>query len=98
MFPYILKHYSTSTSFSLKILRIPFLGVNQREDFSLQQVCIRQRCRVIIPEGNRTQMLNSLQFEYFGIVKIKSLACSYVWWPDIDKDIKTLSQNYTVKN
>lgn len=31
-----------------------------------------------------------------GIVKIKSLARSYFWWPSLDFDIETLANNCTI--
>lgn len=49
--------------------------------------------RVIIPQKFRKSILDELHSAHMGIVKMKSLARSYVWWPSIDKQIEQISQN-----
>ena len=49
--------------------------------------------RVVIPVKLRNKVLSELHEGHLGIVKMKSLARSYIWWPKIDKDIEHLAKS-----
>lgn len=44
--------------------------------------------RVVIPQKLRANILEELHSTHLGIVKSKSLARSYFWWPNLDKDLE----------
>jgi hypothetical protein len=44
-------------------------------------------------QSSRNQVLTELHEGHLGIVKMKSLARSHIWWPKIDKDIEHLAKS-----
>ncbi|XP_041989082.1 uncharacterized protein K02A2.6-like [Aricia agestis] len=63
------------------------IGFNDNE-FTLQDDCILKGTRVVIPQNLREQVLDELHAGHSGIVKMKALARSHVYWRNIDRDIE----------
>ena len=50
--------------------------------------------RTIIPSSLRQTILKKLHEGHPGIARMKSIACSHVWWPKIDQEIEKVTHEY----
>lgn len=62
---------------------------------TLEENCILYGTRVYIPTKYRYAVLQELHYGHMGIVKMKALARSFVYWPNIDSDLETVARNCT---
>ena len=64
------------------------LAKGDSTEFAIHNDCLIKGIRVVIPLKFRNLVLNMLHEGHFGMVKMKMLARSHVWWPTIDQDIE----------
>ena len=63
----------------------------RRNELTLNTGCVMWGTRVIIPSNLRTKVLEELHSGHLGVVKMKALARSFVWWPGIDQDVESVA-------
>ena len=57
--------------------------------------CLLHGARVVIPTSLRQQVLEILHLGHFGMQRMKQLARTAVYWPNIDADIETMCRRCT---
>lgn len=65
----------------------------RRLDLNEDNGCIYFDQRVVVPEKLRKAILEALHETHTGIVRTKSLAKIYFWWPGMDADIQNFISN-----
>ena len=60
----------------------------RQNELSVEQGCVLWGMRVIIPDCLQVKVLDELHETHPGMSRMKAIARSFVWWPNIDKQIE----------
>lgn len=63
---------------------------SKKEELTVESEILMWGYKVVVPRNLKNLLLTELHRSHMGIVKTKSLARSYVWWPTINNDIERL--------
>ncbi|KAL0879388.1 hypothetical protein ABMA27_003149 [Loxostege sticticalis] len=59
-------------------------------EFTIQDDCLFRASRIVIPKSLQSTALEELHLAHIGIVKMKLLARSFIYWKNIDRDIENM--------
>ena len=80
-------HWPSDTSVKLSAFH------KRWHELTLLDGCILWGTWAVIPIIFRRPLLQNLHTSHIGMNCMKSLACNYFWWPDLDAEIEELSCN-----
>ena len=64
----------------------------RRTELSTEKGCVLWGSRIVVPTVLRKDVLDLLHIAHQGVVAVKALARSYVWWPRINEEIENVIQ------
>lgn len=65
----------------------------RRHELTVEGDCLLWGIRVVVPLSLQERVLQELHQEHQGVAKVKTLARSYVWWPNLDKEIEATAKD-----
>ena len=67
--------------------------MRRREELSVHDGCMLWGSRVIIPPQGRTKIIKEFHEGHPGSTRMKALARSFMWWPQLDRDLENVVQD-----
>ena len=73
----------------------PKLYHTRCHELPVEGQCLLWGIRVVVPQKLQQRLLEDLHCDHGGVVRMKSLARSVMWWPGMDTDIEALGKACT---
>ena len=67
--------------------------MRRREELSVYDGCVLWGSRVVVPPQGHTKIIKELHEGHPGSTRMKALARSFVWWPQLDRDLENVVQS-----
>ena len=65
----------------------------KKDELTVEGGCVLWGIRVVIPSKWREKLLNDLHRDHPGIVRMKNIARSYIWWPGLYGNIEQVAKS-----
>ena len=70
-----------------------FTYFQRKHEMSIENNCLLWGMRVIVPAVFREELLAELHQDHSGVVKMKCIARSHMWWPGMDSAIEKVAKS-----
>ena len=64
--------------------------MRRKEELSVHDGCVLWGSRIVVPPQGRTKIIEELHEGHPGSTRMKALARSFVWWPQLDSDLENV--------
>ena len=68
---------------------------SRRQELTIEQNCLLWGIRVVLPVSLQEKVMQEIHQNHPGMVRMKAIARSHVWWPGIDASIERCVKSCT---